>query len=196
VSRLFAALYDPVMTRDRRLRAARAELLREASGRILEIGAGTGLNAPYYPVGSDVTYTEPDPHMARRAPVDVVVAPAESLPFADATFDTVVSTLVLCTVGDPDTAMGEIRRVLRPGGRLLLLEHVRAADGSRLAGWQDRVNPVWRRVAGGCNCNRDTVAALARSGFTVRLRPSGFAPPLIRPVLVGEASVDTAAGIE
>jgi SAM-dependent methyltransferase len=187
-SRAFAAAYDTVVGRDPRLRAARAELLAQVRGRVLEIGAGTGLNRPYYPPGLEVTYTEPDPHMAKRVGAAVVEASAEALPFDDASFDTVVSTLVLCSVSDLERSLGEVRRVLTPGGRLLFLEHVRAPEGSSLARWQDRLNPIWRAVAGGCNCNRDTVGALTRAGFDVDARPAGFAPPFVRPVVVGAAS--------
>jgi len=96
-------------------------------------------------------------------PVEVVDATAESLPFPDAAFDAVVCTLVLCTVDDLDRALTEARRVLRPGGRLIVLEHVRGSG--RLARWQDRVEPLWRRIAAGCHPNRDTRAAIERAGF-------------------------------
>jgi ubiquinone/menaquinone biosynthesis C-methylase UbiE len=149
----------------------RSRLLRNVRGRILEVGAGTGLNARHYPAAADVVFTEPDEAKAarleRRAGRGVVQARAEELPFPDDSFDTVVSTLVLCTVDDLDVSVREIRRVLAPGGQLLLLEHVRADDGSALARWQDRLHRPWRAVAGGCNCNRRTVDALARGGFDV-----------------------------
>jgi SAM-dependent methyltransferase len=187
VSRLVAALYDPLVARDGRLRAARADLLAGAEGRVLEIGAGTGLNLPHYPPGLDVTFTEPDPHMAKRLDGAVVAARAEELPFRDEAFDTVVSTLVLCSVGDLDRALREVRRVLRPGGRLLFLEHVRGPDGSRLARWQDRLAPVWRAVADGCNCNRDTVRAVRAVFDSVEARELDLRPPLTRPVVAGAA---------
>ena len=179
-----AALYDIGARRSHTLEADRAELLADAHGRVLEIGAGTGLNARHYPAAAEVTFTEPDPAMARRVPM--LLAPAESLPFADASFDTVVSTLVLCSVSDLDRAVAEIRRVLVPDGRLLFLEHVRAADGSRLARWQDRLNPLWHAVAG-CDCNRRTVDALARV-FAVEVRQPRFQPPFAHPVVAGAAS--------
>lgn len=178
-----AALYDAGARRSRALEAERARLLAGARGRVLEIGAGTGLNARHYPPGVEVVYTEPDAAMERRVPL--VQAPAEDLPFDAASFDTVVSTLVLCSVSDLERAIAEIRRVLAPHGTLLFLEHVRAADGSRLARWQDRLNPVWHAVAG-CDCNRRTLEALG-DAFAVEARETRFRPPFARPVFAGVA---------
>jgi ubiquinone/menaquinone biosynthesis C-methylase UbiE len=180
----------------------RAEVLSAASGRTLEIGGGTGLNLARYPSAVEsLTVTEPDPHMARRArekvaaepsrfPVEVVEAGAEQLPFGDDSFDTVVSTLVLCTVDDPDAAAAEVKRVLAPSGRLLLLEHVRDPDEGRLARWQDRLERPWGWVAAGCHPNRDTAATLRRAGFEVELVPDRLpkAPALVRPMVRGSAS--------
>lgn len=188
MSRLVAALYDPLVARDPRLRGARTELLCAARGRVLEIGAGTGLNIPHYPAGADVTYTEPDPHMAKRLDGEVVAAAAEELPFGDASFDTVVSTLVLCSVDDLERALAEIRRVLQPGGALLFLEHVRGPEGSSLARWQDRLAPLWRLVADGCNCNRQTLAALRARFESVDAREVELRAPLTRPIFAGSAS--------
>ena len=192
-SRVFAATYDPLLARAERrgIAAARHGLLAQVRGRVLEIGAGTGLNVEHYPEGSDVTYTEPDAHMAKRLRargVAVVQAGAESLPFADSSFDTVVSTLVLCTVPDVSDALREVRRVLLPGGRLLFLEHVRAEPGSSLERWQDRLHGPWHALAGGCNCNRDLLEALTAESFElVELRRElwRFMPPIVRPVLIG-----------
>jgi SAM-dependent methyltransferase len=194
-NRVFAAAYDPVVAHAERagIANARHDLLAGVSGRVLEIGAGTGLNVEHYPPGSDVTYTEPDPHMARRLRrrgVEVVTAGAERLPFADDSFDTVVSTLVLCTVPDVAASLREIRRVLAPGGRLLFLEHVRAQPGSKLERWQDRLHGPWHAIAGGCNCNRDLLASLAAGSFTVeqvRHEEWRFMPPIVRPVVIGAA---------
>src|SRR3990170_5123398 len=178
----------------------RARALEHASGRVLEIGAGTGLNLVRYPAGAaELVLTEPEPAMARKLQkklrgqpliARVVDASAEALPFEDASFDTAVSTIVLCSVEDPARALGELRRVLKPGGRLLFLEHVRAED-PRLARWQDRLNPVWRAVANGCNCNRDTLAAIEAAGFAVeQVERTLFAkaPPWTRPLILGRAS--------
>jgi ubiquinone/menaquinone biosynthesis C-methylase UbiE len=142
---------------------------------------------------------EPDRHMARRLRArvaqagrraEVVDAPAERLPFEDARFDTAVVTLVLCTVQDPARALEEIARVLKPGGRLLFLEHVRTPDAPRLARWQDRLERPWGWVAGGCHPNRDTMAALEASPLDVESVQRGEmpkAPPLVKPLVAGAA---------
>ena len=188
-SHVFAAVYDSSLRRGERAGMAdhRRDLLSTASGRVLEIGAGTGLNLPFYPDGVDLVLTEPEAPMARRIDRPVVPASAEELPFEDASFDTAVSTLVLCTVNDPERAVGELRRVLRPGGRLLFIEHVRGEG--RLARWQDRLNRPWRRVGNGCNANRDTLAALREGGFAVDARNDTWRhmPRLIRPIVIGTA---------
>ncbi|CAN5705197.1 class I SAM-dependent methyltransferase [soil metagenome] len=191
--RLFAALYD-------RLNSAaekgwqgerRSQLLSGARGEVLEIGGGTGANLPHYRAAGRVVVTEPDPFMRKKlrpklsqahVPVEVSDAGAQELPFADDSFDVVVSTLVLCTVPDQRSALAEIRRVLRPGGTLLFMEHVRG-DGS-MARWQDRIEPLWMRLFAGCHPNRDTAAAIEAAGFRLetfeRFDPpvplSGFVP--------------------
>lgn len=127
--------------------------------------------------------------LLRLRPTRVLRARAEELPFEDASFDTAVSTLVLCTVESPSRALAELRRVLRPGGRLLFLEHVRA-DEERLARWQDRLNGVQRVIAQGCNCNRSTLDELTAAGFELaRVERSTLpkAPPHVRPLVLGEA---------
>ena len=195
-SRIFAAAYDPMVARAERAGIAkeRCTLLGGVRGRVLEIGAGTGLNVEHYPPGSDVVYTEPDVHMARRLRArgaEVVAAGAERLPFADDSFDTVVSTLVLCTVRDVPASLREIRRVLVPGGRLLFLEHVRADPGSKLERWQDRLHGPWHALAGGCNCNRDLLGSLGAESFSVvelRHETWSFMPRIVRPVVIGIAS--------
>lgn len=195
-ARIFAAAYDKASAGSERagLGEARETLLRGVEGRVLEIGAGTGWNVVRYPPGTDVTYTEPDLHMSKRLRakgVDVVVAGAEALPFADDSFDTVVSTLVLCTVPDVPATLREVRRVLRPGGKLLFLEHVRADPGTKLEHWQDRLHGPWHAFACGCHCNRDTLASLAAAGFSVedvQHEAWRFMPPVVRPVVIGSAS--------
>lgn len=195
-ARLFAALYDRSLaaTEEAGLRATRRALLARATGRVLEIGAGTGVNAGLYPAGVSVVFTEPEAPMARRLreragpDAEVVEAGAEALPFADGSFDTVVCTLVLCTVPDVAASLAEIARVLRPGGQVLVAEHVRSGDAD-VAKWQDRVTPAWRFVARGCHPNRDTAAALRAAGFTVDVEPGRLpkAPKIARPMIVGVA---------
>lgn len=178
--RLFAATYDLMLSSMERrfLGRRRQEMLAALTGRVLDIGAGTGANLPYYRDATEVVLAEPDGAMRAKlvgklgsasesvkVPVTVSDAPAETMPFPDAGFDVVVSTLVLCTVENPDRALAEIRRVLAPGGRLVLLEHVRGTD--RLGRVQDRLTPLWRHLAAGCHLNRDTRSAVERAGFTL-----------------------------
>jgi SAM-dependent methyltransferase len=200
-SRLFTAVYDRALraTEEAGLRRLRRELLAGARGRVLELGAGTGLNLDLYPDAvEELVLTEPDPHMARRLrerldgsgrAATVVAAPAERLPFEDASFDTAVATLVLCTVADPAAALVEAARVLKPGGQLLFVEHVRAEDAG-LARWQDRLEPPWRFLADGCRCNRDTVATIGASPLALGEVEHGTLPkalPLIKPLVRGSA---------
>lgn len=203
MNRLGALVYDRlVMKRSQEagLADARRDALSLAHGDVLEIGAGTGLNIPSYPrTGiTRLVLTEPHEPMRRQieakaveapAPVEVVDAVAERLPFDDATFDTVTGTLVLCEADDPAAAVDEIARVLKPGGRYLFLEHVRSDDPA-LARTQDRWAPLWRTVAGGCNCNRETLATIASSGLDVeRHRIGRFpkSPRIVSPLLSGVA---------
>lgn len=152
----------------------RARLLNHLFGVVLDVGAGTGANLAHFRRAEPVIATEPDPRMRRplaaklpRAPVParLLDAPAESLPQADASVDAVVFTCVLCTVADMDRALTEAKRVLKPTGQLVLLEHVRGTG--RLARWQDRITPIWARLMGGCHPNRDIAAAIRNAGFTV-----------------------------
>ncbi|TMK70298.1 MAG: class I SAM-dependent methyltransferase [Actinobacteria bacterium] len=199
-TRVFAAMYDRMSrkTEEAGLRALREGLLADASGRVLEIGGGTGANLPHYADDLEsLVLTEPEPPMLRRlqrkareeAPLAKVLrAPAEDLPFEDDSFDTVVSTLVLCGVDDQARALREARRVLRPGGRLLFLEHVRADDPD-LARYQDRINWL-NRLMVDCDCNRPTLASIEAEGFTVsRLERTTMpeAPKFVRPLIVGAA---------
>ena len=172
-------------------RSARRPAARSRSG------ARTGANLDRYPdaVG-ELVLAEPDPHMLRKlrpraavAGAEVVAAGAESLPFEDSSVDTVASSLVLCTVPDPVAALAESARVLRPGGKLLFLEHVRARE-SGPARWQDRLETPWRFFADGCHCNRDTVATIEASPLTLESVEHGEmpkSPPLVRPLVRGSA---------
>jgi SAM-dependent methyltransferase len=177
---VFAWLYAKVAPRvevREGTRERRIALLAHARGRVVEVGAGTGLNLPHYPSAvTEVLATEPDPHMFRRlarvlrtasVPVRAQRTTAEALPVADGWADAVVCTLVLCSVSDLDASLTEAHRVLRPGGALLFYEHVRAVD-PRLARWQDRFERPWGLFAGGCHPNRDTVGAMEMTGFQVK----------------------------
>jgi SAM-dependent methyltransferase len=196
-----AAVYNPFLWLGERrgMRSRRERLLAGARGRVLEIGAGTGLNLRHYPSAvEELVLAEPIEEMSARIDVEVradelavsvVQARAEELPFADGAFDTVVSTMVLCTVADPERALAEIRRVLRPGGRLLFCEHVRS-DSPRLARWQDRLAGPWAAFAEGCRCDRDTLPAIAEHLDVTEVesaRWSGMVP-IVHPLVVGAAT--------
>jgi SAM-dependent methyltransferase len=180
----------------------RRRLVEQAAGEVLEIGAGTGRNLPLYRTATRVVALEPGPGMRVRAeqaaraaqlPVEVVDGRAEALPFPDASFDTVIASLVLCTVADPAQALTEAHRVLRPGGTLRFYQHVRA-DDPRLARWQDRLERPWGWLALGCHPNRDIVAAITAAGFRVlELDRFDFQimPPLVRPHILGVAQRPT-----
>ena len=201
VSRLWAAGYDWQMERiDRRGGADhRRALVARASGDVLEVGAGTGRNFRHYQQARSVVALEPDPAMRARAvrrgeratvSVDVVEGDAMDLPFEDASFDAVVFCLVLCTIPDPDVALKEAGRVLRPDGTLHFYEHVRA-DDPNLAMWQDRLRRPWAWYARGCNPNRRTVECIAAAGFApASVTPIALdaAPRLVRPHVLGSAT--------
>ncbi len=167
----------------RMLAPYREEVAGAAEGRVLEIGVGSGLNFPYYTdAATAVVGVDPSKALARMAarrragagvPVELVGGSAETLPFEDASFDTVVTTWTLCTIPDAAAALAEMRRVLRPGGRLLFVEHGRAPE-PRVRAWQDRLNPLWRPVAGGCNLNRPIDALVAGAGFRVERLETGY----------------------
>jgi len=215
-AKMFALTYDRQIAKAEKagLRAFRERLLAGAAGDVLEIGGGTGANLPCYgPAVTSLTITEPQPPMLRRleravrehgagqqgagqhAPsARVLRAPAEDLPFDDDSFDAAVSTLVLCGVDDQPRALRELRRVLRPGGRLLFIEHVRSDDPgtSRL---QDRLNWLNRLVVC-CDCNRPTLDSIRAAGFTVaQVEHTALpkAPPFVRPAILGTATTPAAA---
>ena len=204
-SKFFALTYDRQIAKAEQagLHAMRERLLAGASGDVIEIGAGTGLNLTCYgPEVRSLTMTEPEPPMLRRLErrvheqhpsATVLRAPAEDLPFNDDAFDTVISTLVLCTVDDQLRALRELRRVLRPGGRLLFVEHIRS-DDEKLARLQDRMLPINIRIGHGCHCNRPTLDGIRNAGFNVTELGHDtlkHVPPFIRPLIVGVAELST-----
>lgn len=199
---LLAALFDRCMAGAEAgpLGEWRAFLLAPVAGDVLELGAGTGSNLPHYgPHVGRLVLAEPSAPMRRRlqTKVDaqqrlVEVAPhaAERLDFPDGSFDVVVATLVLCSVGDQAVALAEARRVLRPGGRLVFLEHVAAAPGTPLLRAQQLVDPVWSRLAGNCHLTRQTGDAIAAAGFEIEQVDAAQMPstlPWVRPTVRGQA---------
>jgi len=199
-TKFFAMTYDRQMAKTERagLRASRQDLLAGAKGDVIEIGGGTGANLPCYgPAVGSLTITEPEPPMMRRlerkvreqAPgTKVLRAPAEDLPFDDGTFDVAVSTLVLCGVDDQPRVLRELRRVLRPGGQLLFIEHVRS-DDPHTARLQDRMNWLNRLVVC-CDCNRPTLGSIQEAGFTItQVEHTALpkAPKFVSPTIIGTA---------
>ncbi len=203
MSWLMAAVYDRFMrgSEEACLAQWRAELLRDLSGAVLEVGAGTGVTLPHYPKSiARLVLCEPDAHMRRKlkrkvdAPalrnVEICDASLDSLPFKSGEFDAVVCSLVLCSVPDQQAALAEIARALKPGGRLVFLEHV-AADGrpGRLK-WQRRIEPIWKHLMGNCHLTRRTEAAIAAAGFKIeRIQRESIrkALPIVRPSIRGLA---------
>src|SRR3954468_22065722 len=196
-----AVLYDPFLwlSEIAGMRRRRRALVADAHGLVVEIGAGTGLNvAGYSDAVDELVLTEPEPGMRRKLArrlerlgrtARISDAPAQRLPFADASVDTVVATLVLCTVEDPESALREIARILRPDGQLLFIEHVRARSRF-LAACQDKLLRPWRGFAGGCECNRSTIELMRACGFTVEAEDAVWRgmPAIVHPLAVGRAT--------
>lgn len=162
--------------RNRQVARHRQRVIPAATGRVLEIGIGSGLNLPFYSKGvTAVVGVDPSARliaMARRAAdslpfgVEFVDQSAEALPFEDRSFDSVVSTWTLCSIPDARAALTELRRVLKPGGELIFIEHGASPD-DRVASWQNRLNPIWTRFAGGCQINKPIDTMIADSGFSI-----------------------------
>jgi ubiquinone/menaquinone biosynthesis C-methylase UbiE len=172
------AMKAPEMTRLRR------QLVPLATGKVLEIGIGSGLNLPFYNKGVQVTGVDPSLELqayarevARESQVDIefLGVGAEAIPLPDKSFDTVVITWSLCTIPDPDAALREVRRLLKPGGQLLFAEHGQSPE-AHIAKWQRRINPTWNKIAGGCHLNRRPDLAILANGFNFADMTAGYIP--------------------
>lgn len=177
MSRLFAKWYDFFMNplEKKKFKRIRKELISKASGNVLELGSGTGINFPLYEAAEKVTASEPSQHMIARSlsklkksfvPIEMVQASAEELPFAANTFDTVVATLVFCTIPNPEKAILEMKRVCKSEGKILLFEHVKM-ENRFLSTLQDWLTPVWKKICDGCCLNRDTINLLKVHDITI-----------------------------
>ncbi len=203
--RFFAWYYPKVVGRAEAAGQAetRRKLLSEARGRTLEIGAGSGFNLPHYTEAvTELVVSEPSPHMrehlrerleADPPPVgswQLADASAESLPFDDASFDTVTGGFIMCSIPDPEGALAEIARVLKPGGRYIFLEHVHAGEGTMLGRFQDLIEIPHRYIAAGCHPNRRTWEMIENSPLEVERMERGEqpkAPPSVKPTILGSA---------
>lgn len=186
--RVFPVILDFL---SRAIEPDRADIAGRATGRVLEYGFGTGANLPHYGAAvTEVVGVEPGGGMVERThqrlanlrtggsrvpPVTLYQGSAEALDFADGSFDTVLAFLVLCTIPDAAAALREAHRVLKPGGQLLFFEHVRAPDPG-VARWQDRINPLWNKVACGCHLNRETRTLIDAAGFAYRELTAAYNP--------------------
>lgn len=203
MSFITAFFYDRFMAKaeDACLKEWRHGLLRQVSGEVLEVGAGTGANIKFYPDSvTRLVLTEPDKHMRKILKeqvnrhhlenVGVASGTAEQIEADDESFDYVVSSLVCCSVTDLKVCLSEIRRVLRPGGGLVFLEHIAAADGTSRRRWQNRINPIWKTFMGNCHLNRETEQAIVTGGFEIiqiERESMRKAPPIVRPTIRGIA---------
>ena len=204
--RLFALYFPPLLAlaENAGQRETRRALVGRASGRTLELGAGAGVNLPHYTsAGDELVVSDPSPHMRAHLESELADHPphagsvrlidcaGESIPFGDATFDTVVATYILCTTPEPERVLAEIHRVLAPGGRYLFLEHVHAGEGTLLGRFQDLVELPHRYIAAGCHPNRRTERLLRGSALEVLELQRGRqprAPATVRPTILGVAA--------
>ena len=202
MSFISAFFYDKILApaEEACLREWRHDLLKNASGDVLEIGAGTGSNLDFYPdTLLTLVLSEPDKHMRRQMEnkittskhdVSVTAGTAENIEAENESYDFVVISLVCCSVTHLETALLEIKRVLRPEGRLIFMEHVAATEGTKRRRWQDLVNPFWRKIAGNCHLNRETESAILAAGFEIleiKHESMRKAMPLVRPTIRGIA---------
>jgi ubiquinone/menaquinone biosynthesis C-methylase UbiE len=202
MSFISAFFYDKILApaEEACLKEWRHELLKNTRGDVLEIGAGTGSNLDFYPdTLLSLVLSEPDVHMRRQMEnkiaaskhdASVIAGTAENIEAENESYDFVVTSLVCCSVTHLEAALLEIRRVLKPRGRLIFLEHVAAPEGSRRRRWQNLINPFWCRLAGNCHLNRETESAILASGFEIleiKRESMRKAMPLVRPTIRGMA---------
>lgn len=156
-----------------KFKSIRKDLIKQATGTVLEIGSGTGINFPYYQNAEKVTAIEPSEHMIERSrrkqtqvPIEILKESAERLPFEDNTFDTILVTLALCTIPDPKRAIQEMKRVCKPDGKILLFEHVKL-EHPFLGMVQEKLTPYWKKICDGCCLDRKTVQLVKQNGFQI-----------------------------
>ncbi len=198
VRRVFPALLERCgESHERHIAAHKRNLLTPLRGRVIEIGPGTGVNLAYLDPSADWVGVEPnehmDPYVRRRAAAlgraaEIRRGTAEALPFDRASVDAVVSTLVLCSVVDPIATLAEIRRVLRPGGQFVFVEHVGAPAGTRSRRMQRAIRPLWAYCGDGCHPDRDTGEAIASAGFaSLDITRFALRMPIVGPHIAGRA---------
>ncbi len=203
-SYFMAKFYDAFMKRmeDNSLSFWRSELLSKLSGDVLEIGSGTGINLFHYPKSiSSLVLTEPDPHMLvylkrnisekNNEKIRVENFASDSLDFHDNSFDSVVSTFVLCSVKSPENSLKEIKRVLKPNGKLYFIEHVLEEEHHSLIRWQKLIQPFWKYMCGNCHLTRETEMYISQAGFIfdeIKKVKSSGGPSIVSPTIIGIAS--------
>ena len=203
MSRFFAFIYDPLIAKTEAacLQNWRNELLSNASGTVLEVGAGTGANLSFYTDKvKKLIISEPDEFMRKKLMAkldDSTIKDYEIKPFGmeeidlpDDSLDCVVSTLVCCSVQSPQASLQQVYRVLKPGGQFLFMEHVAAENNPKRLKWQNRINPIWKRISGNCHLNRETEKYILEAGFkikTIQKASMRKAPPFVRPTIRGIA---------
>jgi ubiquinone/menaquinone biosynthesis C-methylase UbiE len=203
MSFITALFYDRVMSNAEHacLQEWRHDLLKHVKGEVLEVGAGTGANIGFYPGQvTKLVLTEPDRHMRKLLQervdnhglenIHVSAGTAEQIEADDESFDYVVTSLVCCSVGNLGASLREIKRVLRPGGSFIFLEHVAATNGTSRRLWQNRITPIWRALMGNCHLNRETEQAIITTGFEITKidrESMRKALPIVRPTIRGIA---------
>jgi ubiquinone/menaquinone biosynthesis C-methylase UbiE len=199
-----AQIYDKLMQKgeSRCLHDWRAQLLKQVQGSVLEIGAGTGMNLDYYPHSANPIYLlEPDPSMQAKlqnkiskksdTPIKIISSNAESIPLPNASCDYVISTLVLCSVNNPQSVLSEIHRVLKPDGKFIFIEHVAAQNNPARLKWQQRLEPFWKIIACNCHLTRNTEQEILHAGFkfiNIERQSMRGVPAIVRPSIKGVAT--------